>query len=303
MDIRYDDRVVVVTGAAGGIGSQYAREFAARGAKIVANDIGASLDGKSISSDAMTSLAAELERSGAEVALSVDDITDPAGAEALIRTATETFGRVDVLINNAGITRNNLIEQMPVDDYRALLDVHLFGSFYCSKAAWPVMQKQGYGRVLMTTSQSGLYGMETHANYSSAKAGLVGLGLALSLEGREHGINVNVISPMATTRMSEAFLTEEMKIAMHPRSVAAMALWLCSEACSETGQVLEAGMGYFAKVAIVEAEGLIIPPATVTAEVVRDRFGEITDMSNASSFASVADYLQRVGGRVFAPID
>ena len=156
MDIRYDDRVVVITGAAGGIGRQYALDFAARGAKIVANDIGASLDGKAASSDALDALVAELEAAGAKVVASTDDIVHPTGADALIAKAVAAFGRVDVLINNAGITRNNLIADMPPEDFRAVLDVHLFGSFHCSRAAWPRMQDSGYGRILMTTSQSAM---------------------------------------------------------------------------------------------------------------------------------------------------
>ncbi|MDH6291982.1 SDR family NAD(P)-dependent oxidoreductase [Rhodococcus opacus] len=301
MSIRYDDRVVVITGAGGGIGRQYTKDFAQRGAKIVANDLGTSLDGQQPAESPLAELVDSIRAEGGEAVISTDNISTPEGAEAAVKLALDSFGRIDVLINNAGITRNDLLADMSPENFRAVLDVHLFGSFHCTRAAWPVLQKQGYGRVLMTTSQSGLYGMETHANYSAAKAGLVGLAHALSLEGQPHAINVNTICPMATTRMSEDFLTPEMAERMRPSSVSAMAMWLCSDQCTETDQVIEAGMGYFAKVLTVEAPGIIIDPAIAEPEYLRDHFAAITDMTDAANFRSVADFLEKVGGRVFSP--
>lgn len=299
MDIRFDDRVVIITGGGGGIGRQYAKDLSERGAKIVVNDLGTSLEGKPLSDSPAAKLVDEIRVAGGQAIVNTDDIAKPEGADKMVQSALDAFGRVDVLINNAGITRNNLIEDMSPEDYRAVLDVHLFGSFHCTRSVWPTMQKQRYGRVLMTTSQSGLYGMETHANYSSAKAGLIGLGHALALEGRAHGIHVNTVCPMATTRMSEDFITREMAIAMRPRSVSAMALWLCSEACQDTDQVVEAGMGYFAKIQVIEAEGVIIDPELATPEYMRDHFDRISDMTNGATFSSVADFLEKIGGRVF----
>lgn len=299
MDIRYDGRVVIITGASGGIGRQYALDFAARGAKIVVNDLGTSVDGHGASRSAAAQLAQEIQAAGGEAVANADDIAQYDGAQALAQTALAAFGRIDVLINNAGITRSNLLADMPLEDFHAVLAVHLFGSFNCTRAVWPTLQRHGYGRVLMTTSQSGLYGMETHANYSSAKAALVGLGHALSLEGRPHGINVNIICPMAATRMNEEFVTPEMKPRMQPSSVSAMALWLCSETCGETDQIIEAGIGYFARAQMIEAEGIIIDPARATPEYLRDHFPEIADMTNATGYSSAADFSNRVVTRVF----
>lgn len=301
MEIKFNDRVAVITGAAGGIGRQYAMDFARRGAKIVVNDLGTSLSGEGTSASSASRLVEELRAAGGEAIANTADIATAQGAQALADAAMQAFGRIDILINNAGITRNALLADMSPADYRAVLDVHLFGSFHCTQAVWPTMQKARYGRVLMTTSQSGLYGMETHANYSSAKAALVGLGHALSLEGREHDILVNTICPMATTRMSEDFLTPEMKIRMRPSSVSAMAMWLCSEQSKTTDLVVEAGMGYFAKVLTIEAQGIIIDPAQATPEYLRDHMTEITDMTAAVNYTSVSDFLTRVGGRVFGP--
>jgi NAD(P)-dependent dehydrogenase (short-subunit alcohol dehydrogenase family) len=301
MDIRFDDRVVVITGAGGGIGRQYALDFARRGAKIVANDLGTSLTGEGTSGSSASRLVAEIKAAGGQAVSNTDNIATAEGAQKLAETALDAYGRIDVLMNNAGITRNALVADMSPADFKAVLDVHLFGSFYCTRAVWPAMQKKRYGRVLMTTSQSGLYGMETHANYSSAKAALTGLGHALSLEGRTHGILVNTICPMATTRMSEDFLTPEMKIRMRPSSVSAMAMWLCSEQSTHTDQIVEAGMGYFAKVVTYEAKGIIIDPDQATPEYLRDHFAQISDMTGAVNYTSVADFLEKVGGRVFGP--
>jgi NAD(P)-dependent dehydrogenase (short-subunit alcohol dehydrogenase family) len=301
MEIRFDNRVVVITGAGGGIGRQYAMDFAKRGASIVANDLGTSLTGEGKSASASARLVDEIVQAGGKAVANVDDIATPEGAARLAQCALDTFGRIDVLLNNAGITRNALLADMAPADFRAVLEVHLFGSFHCSRAVWPTMKKQSYGRVLMTTSQSGLYGMETHANYSAAKAALVGLGHALSLEGRHHGILVNTICPMATTRMSEDFLTPEMKIKMRPSSVSAMAMLLSSEKSTHTDLTLEAGMGYFAKVQTYEAQGIVIDPDVATPEYLRDHFAQITEMKDANTYSSVPDFLEQVGRRVFAP--
>lgn len=301
MDIRFDGRVVIITGAGGGIGRQYAMDFSARGAKIVVNDLGTSVDGRGASGSGADRLVQEIQAAGGEAVANADDVSRYDGAQALVRAALAAFGRIDILINNAGITRSNLLADMSPEDFYAVLAVHLFGSFNCTRAVWTTLQRQGYGRVLMTTSQSGLYGMETHANYSSAKAALVGLGHALSIEGRPRGINVNVICPMAATRMNEEFLTPEMKARLHPSSASAMALWLCSEACGETGQIVEAGMGYFAKAQMMEGEGIVIDPADATPEYLRDHFRQIADMTAAAGFSSAADFSARVGARVFGP--
>jgi hypothetical protein len=189
---------------------------------------------------------------------------------------------------------------MTAEDFQSLLDVHVLGAFHCTKAVWPAMRANRYGRIVMTTSASGLYGMETHANYSTVKAALVGLTHALSLEGRSDGILVNAVSPMARTRMSEAFLTPEMKHFLDPAWVSALVLWYCAEQCQLTDQIVHCGMGYYAKAAMLEAPGLLLGGDVVTPEYIRDHFHRISDMTGARGYGSAAEYSQMIGTLVSA---
>jgi len=301
MTIRFDGRVAIVTGAGQGLGRRYALDLAARGAFVVVNDVGSSASGEGSSPDAAMAVADEIRRSGGRAIANSASVATAAGARDLVGAALSGFGTVDILINNAGISRDRRFVDMTEEDFRALLDVHVLGAFHCSKAVWPLMMSRKYGRIVMTTSASGLYGMETHANYSTVKAALVGLTHALSLEGRPDHILVNAVSPMARTRMSEAFLTPEMKERLDPAWVSALVLWYCAEQCELSDEIVHCGMGYFAKVAMVEAQGHVVDGPVVTPEYVRDHFRLIADLTGARTYASAVEYSHMVATLTSGP--
>ncbi|MBD5635509.1 MAG: SDR family NAD(P)-dependent oxidoreductase, partial [Candidatus Eremiobacteraeota bacterium] len=209
MAIRFDDRVAIVTGAGGGLGRGYALELAKRGAKVVVNDFGGSGAGGGGSSEAANRVANEITAAGGHAHANGASVTDESGVATLVAEAMDVFGRVDVLINNAGILRDKTFAKITLDDVRAVLDVHLLGSFLCTKAVWPIMQQRGYGRIVMTSSGSGLFGNFGQANYAAAKLGVVGLMNTLELEGAKYDIRVNTIAPSAATRMTEGLMPPE----------------------------------------------------------------------------------------------
>jgi NAD(P)-dependent dehydrogenase (short-subunit alcohol dehydrogenase family) len=300
MNIRFDGRVAIVTGAGRGLGRQYALDLASRGARVIVNDAGGSASGEGCSPQTAEAVAAEIRSAGGIAISSSANVATAAGAADIVGAALSAFGTIDILINNAGISRDRSFADMSEEDFRAVLDVHVLGAFHCSKAVWPTLSAKRWGRIVMTTSASGLYGMETHANYTAAKAALVGLTHVLSLEGRPDRILVNAVSPMARTRMSEAFLTPEMKQRLHPAWVSALVLWYCAEECTLTDQIIHCGMGYYAKTAMVEAPGLLVDGDVATPEYIRDNFARISDMTGARAHASAAEYSRMIGALVSA---
>ncbi|MBA8841146.1 SDR family NAD(P)-dependent oxidoreductase [Ochrobactrum sp. RH2CCR150] len=279
MSISFENRVAIVTGAGGGLGRAYALELAARGARVVINDFGGSRDGTGGASAAAEKVVAEIRAKGGVAIADAGNVTKFEDMQALAKRAVEEFGRIDILINNAGILRDKSFAKMEMADFRAVVDVHLIGSANASRAVWDVMKGQNYGRILITTSTSGVYGNFGQSNYGAAKAGLVGLMNVLHFEGDKYDIHVNAIAPTAATRMTGDVLDKEMLVRLAPENVVPAALFLVSEqAPSRT--VLLAGAGTVARMAIVESEGVYLPKGERTPEAVAAAFTKIDDMTN-----------------------
>lgn len=289
--IRFDERVVIVTGAGGGLGRSHAMALAVRGAAVVVNDLGGDLKGQGSSASAAERVAAEIVAAGGQALANHDNIATEAGASSLVSAAMEQFGRVDALINNAGIVRDKSLVKMEMADFDAVLRVHLIGSVLCTRAVWPVFQERGYGRVVFTTSAAGLYGNFGQANYAAAKMALVGLMKTLKDEGARYGILVNAVAPVALTRMTEGVPLSQWMQEASPDKVSAALVYLASDACQHSGQIVTAGGGYFAGVQVVEGAGVRAGPHEVTAEFVAQHWAQIQDMSTARAFANATDAL------------
>ena len=299
MPIRFDDRVAIVTGAGTGLGRAHAMGLAERGAKVLANDLGGALDGSGGSATAAESVVAEIENAGGTAISSDADVTDPDAVEAMVADVVQRFGRVDILVNNAGILRDKSFAKMELDDFRAVLEVHVMGSVHCTKAVWPIMREQHYGRVVMTTSSSGIYGNFGQANYGTAKAGLVGLMNVLHQEGERYDIRVNTLSPTAATRMTQALMPDEMLDVLKPEAITPGLLYLVSEdAPSRT--ILCAGAGCFARAYIHETEGVYLEPEARTPEDVAAAFEQISDESGQRALESAFEQTEKYAARAAA---
>jgi len=284
--IRFDGRVAVITGAGGGLGRAHALLLASRGAAVVVNDLGGSLDGIGGDDAAARRVVQEIEAAGGRALASFDDIATPQGAQRLVDAAVQAFGRVDILVNNAGILRDKTLVKMDPADFEAVVRVHLLGSAWCSRAVLPVMQQQLYGRIVMTTSAAGLYGNFGQTNYGAAKLGLVGLMNSLRLEAQKYDILVNTIAPVALTRMTEGLPFSAMLEQAAPERVSAAVAFLASEVCTFSGEIVAAGAGYFARVQMVEGLGVHLGADEVTPENVAAHWPRIADMSGARPFDS-----------------
>ncbi len=282
--IRFDDRVAIVTGAGNGLGRCHALGLAARGAKLVVNDAGGTVDGigNTRKSAAAESVVAEIEAAGGTAISDTADVTDPAQVAAMVERAVQRWGRIDILVNNAGILRDKSFGKLALEDFRAMLDVHVLGAVHTAKAVWERMRAQNYGRIVLTTSSSGLYGNFGQANYGTAKAALIGLMKVLDQEGRKYDIRVNILSPTATTRMTEALLPEEDRALLDPASVTPGLLYLVSDE-APSGVMLCAGAGCFARAEVVETPGIYLPPEERSPETVARRFDDISAPEGAAT--------------------
>ena len=293
MAIRFDGKVAIVTGAGGGLGRAHALELARRGAKVVVNDLGGAVDGSGGSSDAANQVVEEIKALGGQAIANGGSVSDRAGAQSIVRDAVDAFGTVDILINNAGILRDKTFAKMSLDDFELVTKVHLLGGVYCTQAAWPVMADKGYGRIVMTTSSSGLYGNFGQANYGAAKMGLVGLMNTLKIEGERKGIRVNTIAPVAATRMTaDLGMPEAVFQALKPELVTPAVLFLCSDD-APSGTIIEAGAGYFAKVQVMEGKGVHLGD-TATVDDVAAAFEQIADMREATPFSHGGEVTQKI---------
>lgn len=278
MSIRFDDRVAIVTGAAAGLGRSHALALAARGARVVVNDFGGDVHGTGGSSEPAERVAAEIRQAGGQAMSHGASVANAEQAGHMVAAVMERWGRVDILINNAGILRDASFAKTTLADFRTVLDVHLLGSAICSQAVWPHMRAANFGRILMTTSTSGLYGNFGQANYGAAKTGLIGLMNVLQIEGAKHDIRVNALCPSAATRMTQGLMPEAVLALLTPESVTPAALFLVSDDAPRR-TILSACAGGFARVVIQETEGIFLPEAERTPEAIAARFGTINDLS------------------------
>jgi NAD(P)-dependent dehydrogenase (short-subunit alcohol dehydrogenase family) len=275
MAVRFDGRVAIVTGAGGGLGRCHALALAARGARLVINDLGGATDGTGGTARAAERVAAEIRSAGGEAIADGASVTDFAEVERMVAAAMVKWGRVDILVNNAGILRDKSFAKMELADFRAVLDVHLMGAVHCTKAVWEIMRAQSYGRVVMTTSASGLYGNFGQSNYGAAKMALVGLMQTLGLEGAKHNIKVNCLAPAATTRMTQALFPPEQAALLTPEAVSPGLIALVAEDAPSRA-ILAAGAGGYERVYITLTPGVHVPLSADAPEQILARFAEIS---------------------------
>tara|TARA_B100000242_G_C43040550_1_gene485431 strand:+ start:1228 stop:2094 length:867 start_codon:yes stop_codon:yes gene_type:complete len=281
MSISFNDQVAIVTGAGGGLGRCHALELARRGAKVVVNDLGGTMDGSGGSTEAAESVVAEIKATGGEAIANGGSVSDRSGAQSMVDDAMNAWGRVDVLINNAGILRDKSFSKMTLDDFEMVVNVHLLGAAYCSHAVWPIMREQNYGRILMTTSPSGLYGNFGQTNYGAAKMGQVGLMNSMKIEGAKNNIHTNSIAPVAATRMTENLMPEEVLQKLGPELVTPAAMFLVSED-APNGVILQAQGGQYSLAAVVENSGVNLG-VEATADDVAASYEAIVDMAEVKT--------------------
>lgn len=285
MALRFDNRVVVVTGAGAGLGREYALLFASRGAKVVVNDLGGSFKGEG-QSKAADVVVKEIRDAGG---IAVPDYNSVVEGHKVIETAISNFGRIDVLINNAGILRDKSVANITDEDWDKILDIHLKASFITTRAAWPYFKKQKYGRIIMTASNSGVYGNFGQANYSAAKLGAAGLANTVAIEGGKYNIHCNTIVPTAASRMTKDILPEEFYNELKPSLIAPVVVYLCHESNEDNGNIIESACGWATKVHFVRGKGALLRTSIdegVTPEFVRDKWAAVHDMSEAKHYNS-----------------
>ncbi|AXR07665.1 SDR family NAD(P)-dependent oxidoreductase [Salinimonas sediminis] len=276
MTVSFEHQVAIVTGAGNGLGRSHALALAARGARVVVNDFGGQRDGTGGSSQAAQDVVAEIEAAGGTAIAHGANVADYAQVSDMVSHAMQQWGRVDILINNAGILRDKSFSKMDIADFAAVMDVHVMGTVNCTKAVWDIMREQNYGRILVTTSSSGLYGNFGQSNYGAAKMAVIGLMNTLVLEGAKHNIRVNALAPTAGTRMTADLLPADIFAMLTTESVTAGALTLCS-AEAPNRMILCAGVGGYATARIVETEGIFLPETEQNPETVAAHFNDIQD--------------------------
>ena len=288
MTIDFKGKVAIVTGAGNGLGKSHAIALAARGCKVVVNDLGGARDGSGGSLSAAEEVVNHINASGGEAIADGANVTDENQVAGMVKAAMDKWGRIDILVNNAGILRDKTFHKMTLDDFRAVIDVHLVGSAVCTHTVWPIMRDQAYGRVIFTSSPSGLHGIFGQANYGAAKAGMIGLMNALHLEGAKYNIKANILSPSAKTRMTEDLgIPEAILDQMTPEAITAAMLFLvCEDAPSRA--IVSCAAGGYARGYIVETDGVYLPPAQQTPEEIAARWDEISSTENVHYYENSA---------------
>ncbi len=292
-DIRYDNQVVIVTGSGNGLGKSHAMAFAARGAKVVINDFGGARDGTGGSSEAAEAVVAEIKAAGGEAIANGANVADRAQVAALVEQTMGTWGRIDVLVNNAGILRDKSFGKMSGEEWDSVVAVHLTGSANCSLAVWNHMKAQNYGRIIMTTSTSGIYGNFGQANYGAAKAGVWGLMNTLHIEGAKNNIHVNCLAPTAATRMTEDVIPPEALSLLDPKWVTPAVLFLGSNE-APSRNILLAGAGGYTVAKLMEAEGVHFEEADRTPEMIAKNWSQMTDMTDAREMLQGNDHVLKM---------
>ncbi|MBP7650052.1 MAG: SDR family NAD(P)-dependent oxidoreductase [Phenylobacterium sp.] len=282
-DIRFDGKVAIVTGAGGGLGKQHALELARRGAKVVVNDLGGSMDGSGGSSAAADAVVEEIKAMGGEAISNGSSVTDDAGVAHMVKQTMDQWGRIDVLIANAGILRDKSFAKMTMEDFELVLNVHLMGTVKPTKAVWEIMREQNYGRIVVTTSSSGMYGNFGQSNYGAAKLGIIGFMNTIRLEGQKNNIHINAISPVAATRMTENLMPPAILEKLKPEYVTPGVVYLASEE-APTGAILTAGAGAFALTRLYETEGVYLGEGGLSVEEVRDNWSKISDPAGQQAY-------------------
>jgi len=293
-EIRFDDRVAIVTGAGGGLGRTYALEFARRGAMVVVNDLGGAADGTGAKASAADQVVKEITEAGGKAVANHDSVATPEGGEAIVQSAIDNFGKVDIVINNAGILRDKTFAKLEPADLEIVLDVHLKGAFFVSQPAFRSMKDNGYGRFVFTASGAGIFGNFGQSNYGAAKMGLVGLSNVLSVEGAKYNIKCNVIAPIARTRLTENLLGP-LAEALDPECVTPLVTYLASEACEQTHEIYDVGGGRYARIFIGLCEGKAFGKgATPSAEEILLNIDAIRSEDGYTVPASIADEMKAV---------
>ena len=282
MAITFKDRVAIVTGAGGGLGRCHALDLAKRGAKVVVNDLGGNVDGSDDGSlSAAQQVVVEIKAGGGEAMANGASVTDRDQVDAMVKEVMDTYGRIDILVNNAGILRDKSFTKVEEEDFRMVLEVHLMGSVNCTKAVWEIMREQNYGRIVMTSSSSGLYGNFGQTNYGSAKMGVVGLMNTLKLEGAKYNIKCNTLAPLAGTRMTEDLMPGDVLDQIKPEYVTPAVTYMVSED-APTGVIIAAGAGVFSRVMVHETTGIYLGTGEdMTAENIEANWDQISDMTDA----------------------
>lgn len=293
--LRYDDRVVIITGAGNGLGRSHALAFGDRGARVVVNDIGVNEAQVGIIKSVAEGVAEEIRQAGGTAIANADPVQD---GHRVVEQAMDAFGRVDVVVNNAGILRDAAFHKMADDQWHAIMDTHLLGTYCVTRAAWKHMRHAGYGRVVMTSSAAGLYGNFGQANYAAAKLGMIGLGKTLAIEGAARGILVNTIAPVAASQLTAGVIAPPVLERLQPEFVSPLVLRLCHESHTETGAIFEVGGGWISAVRWEQSAGVSLDAASLTPEAIVERWDEITAFQSPRHRVSVAETMAEVGDRI-----
>ena len=294
MTISFKDKVAIVTGAGGGLGRCHALQFAERGAKVIVNDLGGSVDGSGGSSEAADKVVDEIKAMGGDAISNGSSVTDKAGVKKLVDDAMAAYGRIDILVNNAGVLRDKSFAKVTLDDFEFVVDVHMMGSVYCTKAVWPIMVEQKYGRIVMTSSSSGIFGNFGQSNYGSAKMGVVGLMNTLRIEGQKNNIKVNSLVPVAATRMTENLgMPDAVFDSLKPESVSPAVIFMSSENAPD-GVMISAGAGVFAMAEIVHSEGIALKGDDLNADMLAEKWSEASNMTNGKALRSGAEHTAHI---------
>ena len=295
--IDFTGRVAIVTGSGAGLGRQYALELSKRGAKVVVNDLGGTRDGVGHNDAAANKVVEEIKALGGEAVPNYDNVSTVRGGENIVKTAIDAFGKVDILINNAGILRDKSFTKMEEENWDSVMGVHLKGAYCVTRPAFENMKENGYGRIIMTTSGAGMFGNFGQSNYAAAKMGLIGLTNVLKLEGAKYNVKTNVIVPVAASRLTEDVLPPEFFEKMKPDFIAPAVLYMCSEQCRDNGMFINATLGYFSRTAIMTGPGVIIGDGTKipSPEEIMENWDKIKSLENPKYFDQLPEMFGVLG--------